>query len=327
MSDISQNPLLPGTTEPFQPSTLATVLADGTPQSAPVDPTKQSAKDIVQAQLDQYGLGSLGGWAWTQIVNGASADEVLANLRTTNEYKTRFSGLIARQKAGLPPMTEADAISYERSASDLFHQAGLPGGFYDSTNEFQNLLGNDVSINELTSRINDGYLRVTNAPPQVRQAYQQLFGASGDAALASVFLDPSKALPVLDQQAAAAEFAGSGLQYGFPISRQTAIAAGQSGISLSQAQSGFQKLNDARAIFNPTVGEMNAANAGGAQPLTVDQGVQAAFGIGNNPGAAALAMTQQQNLRSSAQSGGGGVQVGQHGLVGLGSGTSGSSNS
>lgn len=222
-------------------------------------------------------------------------------------------------------MTEQQAIDYENQASNLFHAAGLPGGFYDSSNDFQNLIGGDVSISELTNRVNNGYLAVVNAPPQVRQAYTDLFGASGDAALASIFLDPNQALPVLEQQAVAAEYAGTGLQYGFPISRQTATEAGQAGLSMSQIQSGFQKLNDTSGLFSPTVGEANTAAAGGAQPITVDQAQEAIFGLGAQAGANATTLQRQTAERQAAYGGGGGVQVGQRGLVGLG--TSGARNS
>lgn len=285
------------------------------------DPTQQQtdARDIVNNTLSQYGLSSLTDWAWKQIVNGASADEILLNLRQTAEYKARFSGLIERQSKGLPPMSEGEAVAYEKSASDLFHQAGLPGGFYDSSSDFQGLIGGDVSLTELTQRVNNAYLRVVQAPVEVRNAYSDLFGASGDAALASIFLDDKTALPVLEQQAAAAEFAGTGTRFGFPIQRDRALQAGQQGITSAQTLQGFQQLSDMRGLFTPTVGEANVAAAGGAAPVSLDTGEAATFGLGNDAGAARTAVANQQQERQGAQGGAGGATITQRGVKGLGS--------
>jgi hypothetical protein len=79
-----------------------------------------------------------------------------------------------------------------------------------------------------------------------------------------------------------------------------------------------------RGLFTPTVGEANVARAGGVGPVTADQGTQSVFGLGTGIDEATQAIQRQTQERQAALGGGGGVQVGQRGLVGLG--TSGARN-
>lgn len=263
--------------------------------------------------LNNYGLGSLASWAWDQVVSGAGNDEILQRLRDTTEFKSRFKAIGEREAAGLPAMSPAEVIAYENQAAQLMRAAGLPPGFYDSPDDFADLMGTkNVSMSELNDRIQQGYARVANSDPHVRQAFADLFGPSGDAALAAVFLDPDKGLAALEQQASAAEFAGTGLQFGFTVGKDLAMSAGAANLPAYRVRTDWQTAADMKPLFTSTVGE-------GDTTITPEQGVEAVFGVGNDPTAARQKVNQRQGQRAADFAGGGGADVGSAGVRGLGS--------
>lgn len=265
------------------------------------------------AVLDTYGLSSLASWAWDQIINGAGNEEILQRLRDTTEFKTRFKAIVQREQAGLPPMSPAEVVAYENQAAQLMRAAGLPPGFYDSPDDFADLMGSkNVSMAELSDRINQGYARVANTDPYVRQAFADLFGPSGDAALAAVFLDADKALPALEQQASAAEFAGTGLQFGFVVGKDLAMSAANANLPSYRVRTDWQAVADMKPLFSSTVSEQ------GAGDITPDKGVEAVFGIGQNPTGAREQVSRRQGQRAADFGGGGGADIGSGGVRGLG---------
>lgn len=290
----------------------------GAPSSpSPLPPTaglpSGDAYAYLTAVLSSYGLSSLSSWAWDQIINGAGNEEILQRLRDTTEFKTRFKAIVQREQAGLPPMSPAEVVAYENQAAQLMRAAGLPPGFYDSPDDFADLMGaKNVSMAELSDRINQGYARVANTDPYVRQAFADLFGPSGDAALASVFLDADKALPALEQQASAAEFAGTGLQFGFVVGKDLALSAANANLPSYRVRTDWQAVADMKPLFSSTVGE------GGQPAITPDKGVEAVFGIGQNPTGAREQVARRQGQRAADFGGGGGADVGSGGVKGLG---------
>lgn len=264
--------------------------------------------------LSLYGLGSLAQWAWNEILSGRSMDGVLLDMQQTPEFKQRFPAIEQRQKAGLPPISPADYINYENQAYQLMRAAGLPAGFYDQHEDFTNFIAKDVSISELNDRINQGYELVVQADPNVRKAFGDFFGPSGDAAMAAVFLDPDAALPVLEQEAQAALFAGTGTNFGFAIGKDLAMRVAANNLPSYQVRAGFDTLAGEKNLFENTVGEQNAGSN-----LTEDQGITATFGVGDDVAAAKAAMLRRHQQRLAEFAGGGGAVVTGHGVRGLGS--------
>src|SRR5450759_1284740 len=108
---------------------------------------------IVDQALAAYGLSALAGWAWGEITNGAKADQVLVDMYLTPQFAQRFPGIIARQKAGLPPIAPADYINYEDQAKQLENRFGLPTGLLSNANTIGDFIGKDISASELTDRV------------------------------------------------------------------------------------------------------------------------------------------------------------------------------
>jgi hypothetical protein len=270
--------------------------------------TTQDANAILQQTLDSYGLGSMAQWAWNQITTGASPDQVLVNLYQTPQFAQRFPGIIARQKAGLPPISPASYISYEDSAKQLENQYGLPRGFLSNPNTIGEAIGNDVSMSELTSRVQQGYAQVAYAPPEVRQAYAQMFGASGDGALASQFLDFNRSSQLLTEQATAAQISGDASMGGTNMSTGDAMKLAQMGHTQADVGTTLASLQKESPLFNASIHEQNNLTQG-------TQGVEAAFGL--NATAEQQVIHRQQQRQAEFQ-GGGAAYADNSGVSGAG---------
>jgi hypothetical protein len=203
-------------------------------------------------------------------------------------------------------------LAYERAGTQLMRSAGMPPSFYDHPDDFVGLQVNDVGMAELGERVNQGFERVISAPREVREAFTSFFGPSGDAALASMFLDPTKALPALRQQVGAAEVAGAGFSFGFRLDRNRSMDIAARGFDYQSATERFTNLVQTQPLFNETISE--------TKDLQVEEeGAQAVFGLAG-AGEALTAIERRGQERAAAFEGGGGAQGSvSSGARGLGS--------
>jgi hypothetical protein len=251
------------------------------PSSQGLSSAQNNAWGILQQLLSSYGftgadLTALVAWAKGQIVAGNSSDLVTLELQQTPQFARRFPAIIAREKAGLPPISPAEYLTLERTYSQLERSAGIPVNFAD----YDKLIAADVSPTEFSDRVNQGYLAVARADPTVVKAFQDFYGVN-TAGLAAYFLDPTKAEPLLKQQAVAAQIGGASAQSGFglPGSGPEGISSGQAmrlaqmGVAQPAAQQGFQKLGMERQLYEPLPGAGQVGNT-----LTSDQLLNAQFG-------------------------------------------------
>jgi hypothetical protein len=218
--------------------------------------SQRDAFAALQSLFAGYGLGSLAPKIFDYIKQGYGSDTISLLLQDTPEYKQRFAGNIARQKAGLPVLAPAQYLATEESYRQVLQSAGLPKGFYDTPADFTNWIAGDVSATELKNRADEASA-VANGNPAVRDAMKQLYGVSeGD--IAAYFLDQARAEPILRKREQAAEIAAAGIQRGFGASPYAEQFAAQ-GITAGQAQQGyaqiaqeFQPLQDLAHIFGET---------------------------------------------------------------------------
>ena len=227
---------------------------------------QQDANAIVQQFLSDYGLQSLSGWAWNLITQGASAAQVDQQLRQRPEFAQRFPGIIARQRAGLPPISPGEYVAYENQAQQMFHQAGLPDSFYTSQQELGNLIGSDVSISELGERIQQGYQAAAQAPQEVRDQLQRLYGID-QGHLAAFFLDPTTAEPLIMKRFRAAQIAGQSQLTGYDnaLGQTQAEQLAAQGVTDAQAQQGFSQLGHESQLFGALPG--SPRNRGGGRTV------------------------------------------------------------
>ena len=141
----------------------------GSAPAAPATPGDTSAQgsaiSLIDSTLQQYGLGSLAGWAWSELTAGKNSDQIMLDLQNQPAYQQSVFGTVnsARVAAGLKPMTPSDILTYQDQAYQFAQAAGLPQGFIDQKT-ITNLLGHDVSAAELNQRITSGYQAAMNAP-------------------------------------------------------------------------------------------------------------------------------------------------------------------
>lgn len=296
-----------GILRPPSPPQPPPPLAQPTPDS--LTDYQRDALSYVQNVLDEYDLGELSTWAWEQIVGGSSPEMLIQSMREQQAFKDRFSGMEIRKELGLPAISPAEYISYERYAAGLMREANMPAEFWDQRQDFALLIGNDVSLNELNSRIANSYSRVARAPQVVRDVFAEWFGPNGPSALAAFFLDPDRAGLILDKMVTQAEIGGYGRTFGLNLSSGRAADIASRGIGAQEAQRGFQVLEPESSYFNETITE--------SEDLTLEkEGVGATFGL---EGESAAKVRRRKDERAAEFAGVGGGGVTQQGAVGLGS--------
>ena len=204
-----------------------------------------------------YGLpDTLSDWAWQRLQDGAGEDEVALSLRDTPEFKTRFPAIDARVKAGLSPISPAEYVAYESQFRQMMSRAGLPPSFYDQTSDMTQFIADDVSLAELSDRIQQGFMAVKSAPREVRDEFARLYGVDGDAALAAYVLDRSRSEDALTRAVAGAQAAGVGWTYGFRLDRTQADLLGDKGLTQAQLDQGFKTLQSLNGLFARQVGDI-----------------------------------------------------------------------
>ena len=268
----------------------------------------------LQSVLADYGLEELSGWAWDQIVAGNSPTMVMQELRKQPAYQRRFRVIFERQKLGLAPMSPSEVIAYEKSAHQMLRAAGLPPGFYDSREDFEAFMIGDVSLAELSDRVEQARVWAYQTDAVTRAEMDRLYAGSSSMLspeyATAYFLDPQKALPLIMRQVVAARTSGSAVRSGFGnLSRSEAEWLADLGIDPNQATSGFGELVSGRELFSSLPGE--AGDTIGRQ----DQ-LDAAFG---GDRIAQERIDRQARARRAVFGGGGGYAQSQEGFAGLGS--------
>lgn len=237
----------PGSTPGTPPTTTDT--------SSATSATDGSAKASITNFLGQYGLASLGSWAWNEYLHGTPIDQIMLDLRSTPEYQQRFPAMATLSSQGRA-ITEAQYLSFEQSVRDVNHQYGIPQGFLDKPEDIAKLLTGNVSASEYSSRMNLYAQDAYASPPQVQAEMSRLYGVQGPGNLIAYFADPKSAFPELQRQFTAAQVAGQSDITGFgQLTKDQAQGLADQGVTSAQAASGFNHLANLGDILNQRAGE------------------------------------------------------------------------
>lgn len=262
-----------------------------------------SAQDIIRGFLGQYGLTELADWAWALYTEGNSIEEIMLAMREQPAYQTRFPAMEALSQQG-KAITEAEYIDYERTVSGLVQNWGIPKGMYDTPEGIANLLTSNVSAAEVNDRMRLAASAVYTAPKEVRDSMRDLFGLTpGD--MVGYWLDPDKALPLLEKQYQAAEVTGAARQQQIGINLDEAMRLAQNGVTYDRALEGFGQVASMSDLSNQEQGGQ-----------AVGQGdlIRGVFGDAE----AQRRMTEEARRRSARyQAAEGGAATGQSGVSGL----------
>jgi hypothetical protein len=253
--------------------------AEDTPNDTPDEVTiptpgrefDEDAFSRLGALLGRIGLQGLTGRVRELVSKGVTdGDAILFELRGTEEYQKRFAANAKRAAKGLPELSPSTYVGLEESYRTLLRGAGLPLGFYDEPSDFEKFIENDVSASELNTRVQQGFVMVRDADPEVKRQMQRLYGVDENG-LAAYFLDPERATPILTRQAQAAKISARAReQAGFTLLAQTAEDLVARGYSPEEAQTAFQRAGQLAGLYQ----EM-----GGEEMLTEQQKVGAALGF------------------------------------------------
>jgi hypothetical protein len=213
--------------------------------------SQESARDLMSKRLEEYGLGNLGGFVWDLITkeNITSEYALVERIRETEQYKTRFPAMKMRRDQGILAINEQEYIALEKGYRQAMKLAALPAGMFDTPEDFTNLIAGDVSVKELSTRIEGGYQAVAQSNPQVIAEMKRLYGVD-DSGLAAYFLDPARATPILLRQARAAQVSAEGtLQAGLAVSQAQAEELAVAGVTQESAREGFQRIAQSGELF------------------------------------------------------------------------------
>lgn len=202
---------------------------------------QEDAIVYLQKLFEGYGLGSLAKVIADYVRQGYSGNTITLLLQETPEYKDRFAGNIARQKAGLPVLPPNEYLAAESAYRQIMRASGLPEGYYDNPSDFANLIGKDVSPAELKGRVDIASQVIQNSDPLVTSQLEQYYGLDAGHMIAHV-LDPNAALPFIQKQVAAAQFGAEASRQKLSVDLGMAEQYANMGISQQQAQQGFSAI-------------------------------------------------------------------------------------
>jgi hypothetical protein len=223
--------------------------ATGTP--APTGGTGSTSKtsttntqnwlEFMRLTLENWGLPTLASVARDFLNQGFEADTVLLKIQETPEYQQRFTGNVARQKAGLSVLGPKEYLAMEDAYRAVLRSSGMPTGFYDEPQDFANFISKDVSATELKSRVDLASTVVNSADPFLVGQLKDYYNLTKGEMLAYT-LDPERAIPLIERQIKAAEFGAAAQRQDITVSAPMAEQFASMGITKTQAEQGFQTV-------------------------------------------------------------------------------------
>ena len=209
----------------------------------------QSAYDVLLAEFNRYGLGTLLDDVKNLIITGADEASLTLALRQTKAYQNRFAANADRIKSGLRALSEAEYVTLEDQYQNVMRNYGLPATYYtnDATGKqagFEKFIAGDVSATELEDRISIAQKRVLDAPPQVKDALKQFYPDIKDADILAYTLDPTRGLADIQKKVLAAEIGGAAMGQGLGTSASRAEELARFGVTAEAARQGYQTVAD-----------------------------------------------------------------------------------
>jgi len=244
---------------------------------APPGEASDSARSIIVATLNAYGLHDLADWAWEQFLGGAVIDQILLEMVHQPAYIKRFPAMGYLAKEGRA-ISESEYIDYEQALSQVF--ADLPKGMYDSPEDIAAFLMADVSVAEVQDRLKTANAALYNAPDEVQAQLNVLYEAGvGEGQVLAYFLDPDKANVILKQEFAAATASGQGVISGYgALNKGQAQLVGDAGLTQTALNKGFTQLTNQSEL---TQGRLGAHTDDDFGNMSVRDQLSAAF-LGNS---------------------------------------------
>ena len=195
----------------------------------------------VTDRFNKYGLGSLVPKIRELAISGASEDTIALQLQETPEYKQRFIGNEERIKKGLRVLDPGTYIGLEDRYRQIIRAYGLKQ--FDNDAYVTQFISNDVSPEEVSSRVVNAVQRVQNADPAVSQMLRQYYNI-GVTDMVAYVLDPTNQLPKIERQIGAAEIGVAAGRQGLTAGVNVAEQLAAQGVTEAEARRGYSTIAD-----------------------------------------------------------------------------------
>jgi hypothetical protein len=192
-------------------------------------------------RFSKYNLGSLIPKIRQLAISGASEDTIALQLQETDEYKQRFIGNEERIKKGLKVLDPGTYLGLEDRYRQIIRAYGLKQ--FDNDSYVTQFISNDVSPEELSSRVVNAVQRVQNADPAVSAMLRQYYNIGATDMVAYV-LDPNNQLPKIERQISAAEIGVAAGRQGLTAGVNVAEQLAAQGVTQAEAQRGYSTIAD-----------------------------------------------------------------------------------
>jgi len=279
----------------------------------------ETAFDIIKKTLQYYGLKDADFLKEVEtlftnkvISDKSTVDDIGVAMQSSPAFAKRFPANKILADKGKAQYSVSQYLTLEADFKSRLQAAGMPANFYDSAEDFQQMIANEVSPNELSARIEMGYQAVRNAPKQVVDQFKTLYGVSeGD--LAAYFIDPEAARPTFDkyeaerQDRSALIASQAATQANIQLDRAAAEELARAGVQGAGAQEGFAAISEQQELFNP----MRA----GEEAITQQEQIAGTFGTNAE---ARKKIAQRKRERQASFQTGGSLLTTQQGNIGLG---------
>ena len=259
---------------------------------------------LLSQLLTRYGLQTLAPWFAERIIHDASEEQIMLELYDRPEFKVRFPAIFAREKAGYPPISVAEYLTYENQVSQMSRAYGVT---LDKA-RVDALIGLNVSAQEAEDRVGIAARAVYQTDPTTRAALSRLYGIeTGD--LINYWMNPRETMPVLQRKFVTGQIAGEAQRVGFggQLTERQAGYLYDQGVTGENAGEAFGKLVKAESLFEAV--DRTETDIGVDDQLALIAGDER---VGQQ-------VEKRAGKRVAAFEGGGSFAAGKTGLAGLGS--------
>lgn len=204
---------------------------------------RRNAYELLLRQFREYGLEELGPLILDYLIQGYDGNTISLMLQDSEPYKKRFAGNEQRRKNGLAVLSPAEYLQLERSYEQIMRSNGLPPGFYDDKSDFTKFIGQDISPNEVNDRVQGAIRFINDTNPEYRAALAAYYPELGTGDLAANFLDPERALPIIQKKVRAVEIGGAAARQGLRMTdRVAAEQYADQGVTGEQANAAYGEI-------------------------------------------------------------------------------------
>ena len=266
----------------------------------------QSAREILAGMMEEFGLpSSLTDLLNAELVRGESPTALAMRIRTTDEYKDRFPGMVLRRDLKLPAITEAEYLDLESQYRSIMRAANLPPTFHDAPEDFTTLIAGDVSGQELQQRVALAESARETANQDIITELQDNYGLTeGD--ITAYYLDPGVAKNIFEERRM---YEAAGLS----VAATQAIGEG---LEVKTAEA-LQRENIQRREIQARLGQRAGLTEDllGSEGMSATQVAEGEFGLDVDE---ATRLRRLREARLAPMMGGGSALTTAKGITGLG---------